>query len=312
MATHRYEPSVYHRTFGAHDPVLRVDPGDTVITTTVDADGMDSRGVEVTEPGNPVTGPFYVTGARPGDTLAIRFDHLTPNRASGWTTRGLSPRFLDPDRVPQLRFDSTVDWWEIDLERGVAAPPAREPDPGACGLKELRVPLAPMLGCLGVCPPNGQRILTAHAGCHGGNMDYPGYRQGITALLPVFVEGALFFLGDGHAVQGDGEPAGTGIETSFDVRFTLDLFSEGGAKRPRGESPDHLFTVGAARPLERAVQEATSEMVDWLMPRYGLDMSDIGALLGQCAIYEVGNLYSPVATMACKVPKRFLEGSSGL
>ncbi len=121
-----------------------------------------------------------------------------------------------------------------------------------------------MLGCFGVAPPGGQAISTATSGQHGGNMDYRGFVSGVTVYFPVFVPGALLLVGDGHAIQGDGEISGTGIEISFDVRFTVDLLKGKQIHWPRGENEAYIFTVGNARPLDQALQHATTEMVRWL------------------------------------------------
>jgi acetamidase/formamidase len=163
-----------------------------------------------------------------------------------------------------------------------------------------------MLGCFGVAPFGQQAISTATSGQNGGNMDYRGFVAGTTVYFPVFEPGALFFLGDGHAVQGDGEIAGTGVETSFDARVTVRLLKGKRINWPRGENDDTIFTVGNARPLEQALQHATTEMVRWLQEDYGFTADDIGPLLGQCVRYEVGNVFDPAYTMVCKLAKRYL------
>jgi acetamidase/formamidase len=164
-----------------------------------------------------------------------------------------------------------------------------------------------MLGDLGVAPSGGQALSTATAGAYGGNMDYRGFVAGVTAFFPVFVPGALFFLGDGHAVQGDGEIIGTGIECSFDVQFTVRVLKGKRINWPRGEDKDYIFTVGNARPLEQALQHATTEMLRWLQEDYKLDLAGAGLLLGQCVRYDLGNIFDPAYTMVCKVEKRLLK-----
>jgi acetamidase/formamidase len=163
-----------------------------------------------------------------------------------------------------------------------------------------------MLGCLGVAPEEGQAISTETSGRHGGNMDYRGFVAGVTVYLPVSAPGALFFLGDGHAVQGDGEIVGTGIETSFDVQFTVHVIKGKAIRWPRGESADHIFAVGNARPLDQAVQHSTTEMLRWLQEDFGLDAVGASILLGQCVEYDLGNMFDPAYTMVCKIAKRWL------
>jgi len=301
MTTHRFQPTHYHITLGPHEPVLRIADGDTVITTTVDAGGGDERDEHVAPEGNPQTGPFYVEGAKPGDTLAIHLDHLYPSRDSGYTSTAVAANVVDPNYVRELPERAMAEW-SIDRAKGTTTlvqPETR--------LGRLTLPLAPMLGCFGVAPENGQAISTETSGRHGGNMDYRGFMAGVTAYFPVSAPGALFFLGDGHAVQGDGEIVGTGVETSFDVQFTVHVLKGKTIRWPRGENADTLFAVGNARPLDQAVQHATTEMLRWLQEDYGLDPVGASILLGQCVEYDLGNMFDPAYTMVCKIAKRWLS-----
>jgi acetamidase/formamidase len=147
---------------------------------------------------------------------------------------------------------------------------------------------------------------------HGGNMDYRGFREGVTVYLPVFEPGALFFLGDGHALQGDGEIVGTGIEISLDVQLTVRVLKGKRIAWPRGENATHIFTAGNARPLDQALQHATTEMVRWLQEDDGLDPLGAHTLLGQCVEYEVGNVFDPAYTMICKIAKNLLAAQQPL
>jgi acetamidase/formamidase len=163
-----------------------------------------------------------------------------------------------------------------------------------------------MVGCFGVAPPDGQAISTATSSVHGGNMDYRGFREGVTVFFPVFAEGALFHIGDGHALQGDGEIVGTGIEVSMDVEVTLDVVKGKRIGWPRAEDEQFVLAVGNARPLDQAVQHATSELLRLLHGDYGLSHRAGSALLGQCIRYEIGNVFDPAYTVVAKVEKRFL------
>jgi acetamidase/formamidase len=301
MAHHRFEPKVYHRAIGPHEPVLRIAPGDAVSTTTVDARGRDQSDQQVTEGGNPQTGPFYIEGAEPGDTLVVRLDRLWPNRRRGWTGTAIAPNVLDPGFAPDFAGPVDLAEWAVDLEKGTARL-VRPESP----LGKLELKLAPMLGCFGVAPPRGQAISTATSSTHGGNMDYRGFVQGVTVYFPVFVPGALLHVGDGHAVQGDGEIVGTGIEISFDVTFSVDLRKGRQINWPRAENEEYLMTVGNARPLDQCVQHATTEMVRWLQADFGLDARSVHLLLGQCVQYDLGNVFDPAYTMVCKVSKKVL------
>jgi amidase len=306
MPTHHFEPTHYFNTMGSHPPVLHIADGDTVITTTVDARGADGNEQQITPPGNPMTGPFYVEGAEPGDTLVVVLDRLTPNRPYGWTRKVVASNVVDPEYVMELPHppaDQVLARWRIDNPAGTVT----LVDPADTKLGEFTLPLAPMVGCFGVAPARGQAISTATSAEHGGNMDYRGFTNGVTAYFPVFAPGALFHLGDGHALQGDGEIVGTGVEISFEVQFTVHVQKGKRIGWPRGENSDYIFTAGNARPLDQATQHATTEMVRWLQTDYGLDPIGANILMGQCVEYDLGNIYDPAYTMICKIPKRMLR-----
>ena len=301
MADHHYKPTVYYSTIGIRTPALRIRDGDRVFTSTVDAGGLDAAGNPAGGTGiNPMTGPFYIEGAEPGDTLVVRFERIVPNRDWGWTANVLALNVLDPDFVRCMPERKRIRW-KVDAERGIAIPEELPPQ-----WSGLEVPLAPFLGCFGVAPPGGQHISTATSGPHGGNMDYRGFKIGTEISFPVFEEGALLYIGDGHAAQGDGEIAGTGIEISMDVAFTVKLIKGRTIRWPRGETNDAILTVGNARPLDQAVQHATTEMLRRLQDDYGLDVTASSMILGQCVEYDVGNIFNPAYTMVCKLNKKYL------
>jgi acetamidase/formamidase len=310
MTVHHFQPTLYYTAIGTAPPVLRLHPGDTVHTSCVDAHGLDAASRQVTPSGNPMTGPFYVAGAAPGDTLVVQLDAITPNRRYGWSGSFLAPNVVDPAYVAALPFPPQGTHrrgeWDVDAAGGTATlvkPPT--------ALGNLTLPIRPMLGCFGVAPAGGQAISTATSAEHGGNMDYRGFTAGVTVYFPVFVEGALFYLGDGHALQGAGEIVGTGIEISVDVTFRVDIKKGWKTAWPRGEHATEIFTAGNARPLDQALQHATTEMARWLEEAYGLDPIGAQTLMGMVVDYEVGNVFDPAYTMICKMPKQWLtrEGS---
>ncbi len=302
MAHHQFEPQLYHTAIGSHEPALHIADGDSVSTTTVDAGGHDASSESVTPGGNPQTGPFYIEGAEPDDSIAVTFDRLAPNRKIGYTSSRIAANVLDFGYVPEFDDDVGRVEWEIDFDNSTASPL------GLGGLlQNLKLPLCPMVGCFGVAPPRGQAISTATSSTHGGNMDYRGFVEGVTVIFPVFVPGALFHLGDGHAIQGDGEIVGTGIEISFDVTFTVRLRKGKTINWPRAENNTHIMAVGNTRPLDQAVQHATTEMVRFLQEDYGLDARTAHVLMGQAVEYDIGNIYDPAYTMVCKMSKQTLE-----
>ncbi len=298
---HSFQPTHYFNTLGSHEPVLKIKSGDTVTTTTVDAAGCNHLGEQVAPRGNPQTGPFFIEDAEPGDTLLIRLDKLSPNRPQGWSAKVLAPNVVNPDYVTDLpNPQDRLATWQVDTKLGTASL-----DLPWSNTKRLELPLEPMLGCFGVAPTRGQAISTATSGEHGGNMDYRGFKEGVSVYFPVFVSGALFFLGDGHALQGDGEIVGTGIEISMDVTFSVQVLKGKQSFWPRGENDDFIFTAGNARPLDQATQHATTEMHHWLCTDFGFDALTASILMGQAVRYELGNVFDPAYTMICKMPKRF-------
>jgi amidase len=303
MAVHHFAPTIYHITMGTHPPVLKIASGDVVETTTVDADGQDAELRQVSpERGNPQTGPFYVEGAEPGDTLAVHFNKLRPNRRLGLMGSVLANNVVDPSYVAKLPQDNRLTEWDVDIEAWTATLTSPE-----TSLGRFTIPLAPMLGCFGVAPAGRQAISCATSSRHGGNMDYRGFREGVTVYFPVAAPGALLFIGDGHAAQGDGEVAGGGIEISFDVVFSVDVVKSKTIGWPRAENNAYLMTVGNARPLEQALQHATTEMHRWLQEDYGFDSTAASIFLGQCVRYDLGNVVDPAYTMICKVEKQLVQ-----
>jgi acetamidase/formamidase len=305
MTLHRFTPTRYYNAIGSHEPALRVADGDTIEATCVDAMGCDEHGQQVATRGNPMSGPFYVEGAEPGDTLVVEIDSIVPNRRRGITGASVAPNVVDPEYVrhlPSSTWETPVQGeWDVDVEAGTATLVAPQTKLG-----RFTLPLAPMVGCFGVAPARGQAISTATSGEHGGNMDYRGFAPGVTVYFPVFVPGALLHFGDGHAVQGDGEIVGTGIEISTTMRMTVRIQKGRRIAWPRGENATHIFTVGNARPLDQCVQHATTEMLRWLQQDYGLDPIGASLLLGQVVEYDLGNVFDPASTMVCKVSKKVL------
>lgn len=300
---HRFKPTHYFQTIGTHEPVLKVKSGDTIVTSCVDASGQDERNKRVTHGPNPMTGPFFVEGAKRGDTLAVHIERITPNRKTGWVRTTLAPNVVDPDynkELPDRQHAFGV--WQVDLKRGTATLISPETKLGA-----LSLPLCPFPGCFGVAPNGGEAISTATSGAYGGNMDYNGFVAGTIVYFPVFADGALFHIGDGHARQGDGEIAGTGIEISTEVQFTLRVLKKKKINTVRGENDEYIFTVGNARPLDSCVQIATTEMARWLSDDYSFGQHEIGILMGQAAEYDLGNMFDPAYTMVCKMSKKLLS-----
>jgi acetamidase/formamidase len=302
--THVFEPTRFERVFsGAIPPVLHIQPGDTVKTTTVDAGGRDAKGVRRSLGGNPETGPFYIEGAMPGDTLSIRLDRVRLNRDSAGSGDRIVPSAVQPGYYRNAKFDEKFSSeWKLDRENGVAmlAKPTER-------LKNFRVKMQPMLGCVGVAPPQNQSLRAGWLGPWGGNMDYSGVREGTTVYLPVFQEGALLFVGDGHALEGDGELNGDALETSMDVEFTVNLIRGPGAQWPRFENSQYLMASGIGGSLTEALQSATTELARWLERDYKLTANESNVILGTSIRYDVAEVVDPLVHIVAKIDKSILE-----
>jgi acetamidase/formamidase len=235
---HEFVPTVFHRQFSASNPpVLRIWPGDTVHTTTVDAGGTDEKGVTRVLGGNPQTGPFYVETAMPGDVLVVRLNRVRLNRDWAISDDGIVGRALDPEFAVKMKDGFKNVRWRLDRQRGVAMP-----EKATGHLANFTVPVRPMLGCVAVAPGFGSAAPPAgDSGRFGGNMDFSEIVEGATVYLPVAQPGALLYVGDGHAVQGDGELNGNALETSMDVEFTVEVIARKPLMTPRVESATHIM-----------------------------------------------------------------------
>jgi acetamidase/formamidase len=304
----------YFHTFShANAPLERIRPGELIFTRTLDSGGQDEKNEHRSHPPNPLTGPFYVEGADPGDAIAVHFRKVRLNRDWGYSAWRLALISLVPDSIEGLYSDKykpdivrkgrdNIVRWDIDLARGTVR--LREP---SSKRTPLEFPVRPMLGCVGVAAPGEFAPTSGPAGSYGGNLDYNEIGEGATVILPVFHPGALLFMGDGHALMADGEPTGTGIETSMDVEFSVDLVKNAKLSGPRVETAEYLISVGAQpefeSSLDRALQLATSDMIQWLVNEYQLEPWAAHMLIGFAGKYDVVTVQG---TMALKIPKRYL------
>jgi acetamidase/formamidase len=297
---HEFVPTIFYRQYSASNPpVLRIWPGDTVHTTTVDAGGTDEKGVTRTLGGNPQTGPFYVETALPGDVLVVRLNRVRLNRDWAISDDGIVGRAANADFAVKMKDGFKNVRWRLDRQRGVAM--VEKPTEH---LANFTVPVRPMLGCVavapgfGAAPPN-----TGDSGRYGGNMDFNEIVEGATVYLPVAQPGALLYVGDGHAAQGDGELNGNALETSMDVEFTVDVISSKALMTPRVESAAHIMTVGLGGSLEDALRAATASMGEWLEQDYKLTPSEIAMVLGSSVEYTINEVADRNAGVVAKLRK---------
>lgn len=301
---HDFTPTIFYRQFSASNkPVLQIAPGDTVHTTTVDAGGTDEHGVKRGLGGNPETGPFYVETAWPGDMLVVHFNRIRLNRDYAISDDGIVDRALDSDMAVKMKDAGKSVRWHLDRDRMIAT----SERPGD-HLTQFTVPLRPMLGCVATAPGFGSAPPpTGDSGRWGGNMDFNEIVEGVTVYLPVNQPGALLYVGDGHAAQGDGELNGNALETSMDVEFTVDLVHNKRIRTPRVESESQIMTVGLGGSLEDALRGATSGMSQWLEQDYGLTPSEIAQVLGTSAQFSLSEVADRNAGVAAKLSKERLH-----
>jgi acetamidase/formamidase len=295
-----FQPQVGHPTFAVREPVLRLKPGTILVSSTM-------MGPYYTEEGGAFpgeVGPFYIEGATTKDTLVVQILKVQPNHELAASAVSGSFGGLAGDKWVTLLRDPIEDRryvWKLDRERMTG----KTTLPGS-KMREIEIELAPMLGRVAVAPRGEEQFGGLWPGDFGGNMDAPEVRAGTTVYLPIFHDGAYVYFGDGHARQGEGEVAGTGLETSMDVELRFDLIKGKSIDWPRLEDENYIMVAGSARPLIDAFRLAHIELVEWLVQDYGFDRLDAYALLGQLAVSTVANIVDPAYTVIAKFPKRYL------
>jgi acetamidase/formamidase len=301
--TWTFEPAEFQSNYSAAiTPVLRVFPGDSIQTSTLDSGGLDSKLNRRSPGGNPETGPFYVEGALPGDTLVVHLNKVRLNRDTARSGSRINFHAISPAWAVAAKYEEGFNSeWKLDRAAGVArlvGPSER--------MNNYTVPILPMIGCVATAPPAGQSFRAVDLGPFGGNLDYNQMNEGATLLLPVFQPGALFSLGDGHAAMGDGELTGAALETSLDVEFTVDLMPGSATPYPRLMNNDYLMSIGVAGSVEEALQAATAQLADWLKADYHLNDNEIALVMGTALKYDVAQLVDPHFDVVAKLPKSAL------
>jgi acetamidase/formamidase len=299
----KFEPTRGVPTFALREPVLRLKPGDVVETRTFSRSGDYYERAGGPWPGE--VGPFHIEGATADDTLVVRILKLRPNRdtaVSAVNPGGISAvagdgrtRMLN-DPLPARRFV-----WRLDRARNVGIL-----DLPNSASKSIELPLKPMLGRLAVAPAGDEAFGGLWPGNFGGNMDASDAREGTTVFLPIFHPGANFYFGDGHALQGDGEIVGSGLETTMDVTFQFDLIKGRQIRWPRMEDADDLMVVGSVRPLVDAFRIAQVELIEWLVEDYGFERLEAYQVVSQAGHSRIANVVDPNYSVVAKFPKRLL------
>jgi acetamidase/formamidase len=303
-------PTEFFRVLStAPHPLAHLWPGDTVRTETVDAGGIDSSGRHRSPGGNPLTGPFYIENSLPRDVLVVHLLRVRTNRS--WAMSGASIAYvaLDPGYIVRAKeADDSEATWTIDAAAGVA----RLKTPSA-KLAEYTVPLHPMLGSIAVAPGYFGRAevrSTGAPGLFGGNMDYNHLGEGTTLYLQVTQPGAYFYLGDGHAAQGDGELTGDALETSMDVEFSVELQRGKYIGFPRAEDETFLMASGIGGSLDQAFRAATTSLAQWLEQDYKLSRGEVALVMGTGVQYDIAEVVDGDVHVVARFPKRLLRGVS--
>jgi acetamidase/formamidase len=308
--TYRPERAELAWTFGGAAPVRRLRPGTVVELWTEDAfggavrttDDLPSRVLQFPFV-NPQTGPFYVEGAEPGDTLALHLVSIEPSRSRA--ASATIPFFGALTSTPQTAslqpaLPELVWIYDVDRSRRTITYHARRGD------LHVELPLDPMLGTIGVAPPRHEVRSSLVPDSYGGNLDTPELRAGVTCYLGVNVDGALFSVGDGHCRQGEGETCGVAAEAAMDVVLVVELLKGVVTPWPRIESDRHIMSAGSARPLEDAFRIAHADLVGWIASEHGFDPLDAYQLVSQTAETPVANVVDPNYTVVAKIDKAYL------
>jgi len=296
-----YTPTAGVQTYAVREPVLRIKPGTIVETKCYSQPGDYYEGGAWAGE----VGPFHIEGAAAGDTLVVKIVRLRPNRdtaMSRYAPGGISgvagdsrTRMLNeplPARTFVWRLDRTRNVGILDLPNSAS--------------KRIEVPLKPMLGRVAVAPAGQEAFGGLWPGDFGGNLDASDVNEGATVYLPVFHPGALFYFGDGHALQGDGEIIGSGLETTMDVTFQFDLIKGKRIRWPRIESNTHIMVAASMRPLIDALRISYVELIEWLIADYGFEKMEAFQVASQVGEVRVANVVDPNYTVVAKFPKALL------
>lgn len=293
--------------FATAPPVARLHAGDILDTNTLDCFGnaLKKPGdtLSMAKGDNPLAGPFYVEGAEPGDTLAVKILDLKVDGDTG--VGAFAPGFgaiNETNYTPMLHepLPERVWFYRIDHDDNTAMFKALDSD------FSVKIPMHPFLGCIGVAPSEGEARSSVVPAEFGGNMDSPEASVGNTVYFPVNVKGGLLYMGDGHAAMGDGEVAGTAIEVPLKVRLQFDVIKNRKINWPQFENDDAIMTVGAYRPLDDAVRIAFTELVHWIHDDYGLSNLDAYELLSKVARIHLNEMVDPNYVVVASIEKKYL------
>lgn len=312
MARIDVKPEGYNYLFNpANEPVVRVNPGDDVFVWTDDAsesrirtkEDLPKNKLATVQFLNPQTGPIYVNGAEPGDTLAITIKDIEFDRDYAFSS--FAANFGAMSAVPGTSLQAPLEehtfiWEKVDPKGDYWYEPELD----------IVIPKRPFLGTFAVAP-KGEAISSLTPGVFGGNMDVPDICPGNTVYLPVFNEGGLFYTGDCHAAQGDGEICGFALETTATSHLVFNVIKGKTIKNPRIENDEKIMAVGSARPMEDAVRIAYVELIYWIHQDYGFSIDEAYQICAQVGRCYVGNIVDTLWSMCASVEKKYLKRCGG-
>jgi len=276
-------------------PVLTVNPGDTILLETEDCfshqivqdsdvlnDDFDYSRV------NPATGPIFINNCQPGDILAVTIEQITLDSQGavelypGWGPLGDKVKKAETKIVP------IVD----DMAK----------------LNDIFLPIRPMIGVIGVAP-DGEAVPCGSPGFHGGNMDTVDIVQGSKLYFTVFVSGANLSLGDVHAVMGDGEVCGTGVEIRAEIMIRVEVIKNKALSHPLLESKDNYYLINSADTLEEAIRINTEKVVQFIQQQSGTSWSEAYMLASIATDLKISQVVNPLKTVRTRIPKNIIKKS---
>src|ERR1700742_1980915 len=291
----------------SYSPVAHLKSGNILETNTVDCFGNAIKKpgdtLDMAPGDNPLTGPFFIDGAEPGDTLAVKFLEIKVDSDQG--IGALAPGFgaiNSTNYTPMLNpaIKEKIWFYPIDHATNTATFQALD------SKFTVKFPLHPFYGCIGVAPAGGEARSSVVPEAFGGNMDSPEASAGNTIYFPVNVAGGLLYFGDGHAAMGDGEIAGSAIEVPMHARLQVDLIKGKQTAWPRFENDKEIMAAGIYRPVDDALRIAFTELVAWIHADYGLSEIDAYELLSKVAKIHLTEMVDPNYVVVASVEKKYL------
>lgn len=277
---------------GENKPVEKISSGETVTFETKDCfnnqitceeqeiDTLDWDYI------NPATGPLFIQGAVPGDTLKIKIEDIevaSIGTMAAIPENGVLGSYIEKGTIKKIKVENNIAYFN----------------------ENIKLPCSPMIGVIGVAPREGA-IPCGEPGSHGGNMDNTRIKKGATLYLPVFHQGGLLSVGDVHACMGDGEVMVTGIEIPAKVTVTIELLKNKPIVNPHLEDDDFYYTIASHKDLEQAIFIATNDMIKVVMEQTGMTLNDAGMLLSAACNLQFCQVVDPKRTVRMALPKNLL------